>query len=67
MNMSYRKLAKEIGSFSDEQLDMSVTVYVPGVNEYYPIDQVGVNTRPNQTDVLDGGHPVLCIPDDENA
>ena len=61
MNMTYRKLAKEISQFSDEQLDLSVSVYIPEIDEYYPIDVVGVNVGTKKTDVLGNGHPVLQI------
>jgi len=62
MNMTYRKLAESIKNFSDEQKDMSVTVYVPGIDEFYPIGEV---TEENRSDVLDIGHPVLQIPNED--
>jgi hypothetical protein len=62
MNMSYRQLANATYSMTEEQKDMSVTVYVPGIDEFYPIDRIDIV---NRSDVLDIGHPVLNISNGE--
>ncbi len=58
MNMTYRQLAREIAGMAEEQKDMSVTVFVPGIDELYPVDVI---SEYNNSDVLDIGHPVLNI------
>lgn len=62
MTLTYRELKAELDKLTDEQLNMNVTVYVTGVDEYYPL--VGDYPFPTSTDecqVLDAGHPYLVI------
>ena len=58
--MNYRQL-RDILTFemTDEQLDQTATVYIPGVDEYYPLhDNLTIVC---EDDVLDKGHIVLTI------
>jgi hypothetical protein len=58
MNLTYEELAEQIARMSPEQKASNVTVFVPGVDEFYPIDVVSYITEDG---VLDAGHPVLNI------
>ena len=53
---TYRELLISLIGMKNEQLDSNITVYVPGVDEYYPAQL----TFPD-TDVLDPNHPVIAI------
>ena len=55
-HITYRELLAQL---SPEQLDQSVTVYVPSADEYYPAT---VRTA-TDTDVLDAGSAVLVAED----
>jgi hypothetical protein len=59
--MNYRELAILIATMTEEQKDQTATVYVSGVDEYYPL----VNDHPIVTstvdDVLDEGHYYMVI------
>lgn len=58
--MKYRDLLTELQLLSEEQLNQDVTVYVSGVDEYYPL----VPDYPwlfAEADVLDNDHPYLVI------
>jgi len=71
MAMTYGELANELKGLTQEQLNMTVTVYVEGVGEFYPVvsdyplvitDSNAVDTAPRAyDDVLDNGHPYLVI------
>lgn len=56
--MNYRKLARLIDSMTDEEKDMTVTIFVPGVDEYYPAT---VAYTDEECDVLDPNHPIITI------
>lgn len=62
--MTYRELHKAILDFSEEQLDMDVTVYDGGRGEYFGDGILGETTV---TDVLDNGHPVIIFDLDEDG
>lgn len=64
MNMTYAQLAEEIARMTPEQKECNVTVYVPGVDEFYPIDVVSYATP--ECDVLDPNHPILNIANGED-
>jgi len=61
MNMTYRELQAAIDKLDDEQKDCNVTVYVEGIDEFYPIKDM---TIISETGVLDAGHPVMNTPED---
>lgn len=35
--MTYRELAAQLKNFTDEELDQTISVFVPGVDEIYPV------------------------------
>ena len=51
--MTYRQL---LANLTEEQLDQTVTVYVVGINEYYPCH---LEVSDADCDVLDEGHAYL--------
>lgn len=59
--MTYRDLAEYIGNLTDEQKDSSVTIFVYGVEEYYPLMGDYPAVEAEGDDVLDDGHPYLVI------
>ena len=56
--MTYRELAAFLGTLSDEQLNMDVTVYDTQQDEYFMSGGVTIET---DTDVLDANHPVITF------
>jgi hypothetical protein len=57
--MTYKELAEYIlNDMSADQLGMDVTLFVPGVDEYYPAVLAFTDA---DCDVLDENHPVLTI------
>jgi hypothetical protein len=57
--MTYTELAEYIlNEMSADQMDMDVTLFVPGVDEYYPAVLAFTDS---DCDVLDENHPVLTI------
>ena len=61
--MTYRELAEQISTMNESQLNMDVTVYVAGLDEYYPVmDDYSLSYVDSTTiDVLDHDHPYLVI------
>lgn len=60
--MTYAELLNELEKLTPEQLHQTVTVYVSGVDEFYPV--VGDYPFPESDDtcdVLDPGHKYLVI------
>ena len=57
--MTYEQLAEEIARMTPEQKQCNVTVFIPGIDECYPIDIVSYST--SECDVLDPNHPILNI------
>jgi len=53
--MTYRKLLTALNQFSEEQLDLDVSVFMPSSDEFFS----GMSIGPLDTDVLDKGHPVI--------
>lgn len=62
--MTYRELGHKINLMSSEQRNMTVTVFVPGIEEFYPVDNISYSVE-EQQDVLDGNHPILNIRNEE--
>jgi len=61
--MTYKELAEQILEMNESQKNSNVTVFVQGIDEYFPIDTVSFSTQEN--DVLDENHPVLNIANGE--
>ncbi len=57
-NLTWRELRDIIDKFNEKQLDQTATVYVGGVDEFYPIESVKTANEEDQ-DVLDGGHKFM--------
>jgi hypothetical protein len=55
---TYREVLEALKNLSEEDLDKTATVYVRGVDEYYPIQTFGVTP---DTDVLDKDHPYFLV------
>lgn len=58
MNITYRELLNKLNSFTNEQLDMTATIYISDSNEFYGVNQLKITT---DTDVLDENHPYLSV------
>ena len=66
MNLTYAELAKQIGEMTDEQKQANVSVFIPGVDEFYPIAKVEFATEGGAADgILDEGHPILILADED--
>jgi len=63
MALTYRELIENLKALPDARLDDTVTVFVSGVNEFYPLvgDFPFVVADASINDVLDNGHPYLVI------
>ena len=59
---TYRDLRDRLCALNEEQLDQDITTYREDIDEYYPA-KISVTTP--DTDVLDPGHVVLTIKNDE--
>lgn len=60
MSKTYRHLLEELQKLTPEQLDMTATVFVPGIDEFYPVDSICYG-NPDENDVLDADHPFLTL------
>ena len=58
--MNYRQLAEYILGQPEHVQNQDVTVFVPGVDEYYP---TAIAYTDDSCDVLDDGHMVITIAD----
>ena len=56
--MTYRDLLNALDKLTDEQLDCDLSVYVPGIDEYY---EAQFDFSSEEGDVLDEGHPIFVI------
>lgn len=59
--MTYDDLAEYIRNMDPEARLQTVTVFVPGVDEYYPLDEKAPIRESFDSDVLDDGHIFLAI------
>lgn len=59
--MNYRQLAEMILEQPEEVQNQDVTLFVPGIDEYY---MATVAFTDDSCDVLDDGHMVITIADD---
>lgn len=62
--MNYRQLAEYILEQPETVQNQDVTIFVPGVNEYYPVAIVWTN---EECDVLDPEHMILTIADGDDV
>lgn len=56
--MTWEQLAQRIQQLTQEQKQQDATVYFRPLDEYYPVNQLTIET---ESDVLDAGHPVLQV------
>ena len=63
MNYTYRQLLEALLELSQEELDLSVTIYDSSREEYYPLNYTG---KTEGDDVLDSDHPIMIINDPED-
>ena len=54
--MTYADLKAILNHMSEDDLGKDATIFVPGIDEYYPVAIAWTN---ESCDVLDPGHPVL--------
>jgi hypothetical protein len=57
--MTYKELQTLLSELSDEQLNMTATVYFADADEYWAIDSPAISGEDN--DVLDADHPYLVV------
>ncbi len=57
-HLTYRELAEAINTFTEEQKDSSVTVYIKDHDEFYPLYTDTLKFGEHD-DVLDKDHPFL--------
>jgi hypothetical protein len=53
--MTWRELLDNI---PEDQRDTDVTIHIPSMDEYFPLDKIGYSPY---DDVLDEGHPFLVV------
>jgi hypothetical protein len=61
--MTYDELGEAISNMTPDERANNVTVFVPGIDEFYPIGDISHAT---DTGVLDEGHPILNIAGEED-
>lgn len=61
--MTYKELIAELQQLSEEQLNTDVTIFVRGVEEFYPAsDAIYLSTEDDDAgQVLDANHPYLMV------
>jgi hypothetical protein len=59
--MTYAELAKMISEMTSEQAGSDVTVFIRGVDEFYPLRDKNPIAFSDVDDVLDAGHPFLVV------
>jgi hypothetical protein len=60
--MTYAELKDMLKEFTDAQLEQTVTIYVSGLDEYYPlVGDYPLCESDESCDVLDPGHRYLVI------
>ena len=57
-SLTFRELAELIERLPEENKDDDVTVFVRGVDEYYPAETLRVHVG---DDILHNGHPYLTV------
>ena len=56
--MTYYELLRKLQELDSEQLELDVTVYDAGNDEYYPVTALEFDSS---SDVLDEEHPIIRI------
>jgi len=61
--VTYAELQEMLQQLTPEQMAKDVTIYIRGVDEYYPLSESDPCCLANkdETDVLDPGHPYLVV------
>ena len=61
--MTYADLLKELQQLDETQLNSDVTIFIRGVDEFYPSsDGVYFSTEEDEDgQILDAGHPYLMV------
>lgn len=61
--MTYKQLTAEIALLSPEQQNADISVYIRGVDEFYPTkDSLNFVVQGGEGDgILDKGHPFLVV------
>lgn len=59
--MTYEELADYIRNMDPEARQQTVTVFVPGADEFYPLNEKAPIRESFDSDVLDDGHIFLAI------
>lgn len=62
MYYTYRELLKALKELTEEELDMTATIYDKTFDAYMPIDNT---EKTADDDVLDANHPIIVINDPE--
>ena len=57
--MKYKQLLEQLSTLNKEQLEMDVTVYDYGTDEYFAADDFVFTS--DRCDVLDENHPVMIF------
>ena len=58
MNYTYRELLLTLSELSEDELDLTATIYDKSFEAYYPVS--GTETT-DDDDILDANHPVLIV------
>ncbi len=58
LNYTYRQLLEALQELTEDELDLSVTLYDLQREEYYPLDHCN---KTKEADVLDSDHPILIF------
>ena len=61
--MTWKQLVGEVSKLSPEQQNTDVTVFVRGVDEFYPVSDRVFTTPPPPAEscILDANHPYLQV------
>lgn len=60
MHLTWKQLEKAISKMDSVRKQDNVAVYVPDMDEFFPVDDIYTSGEDN--DVLDLGHKYLMIP-----
>jgi hypothetical protein len=64
--MTYRELLAILQKLEEDQLDVDVTVGLHFTEEAYPVKSVEIVEEDSDfEDILDYGHPIIIVNDDE--
>lgn len=57
-NLTYKELLEKISKMTEEQKNMTVTVFLKMENEYYPVGDI---IQCEDLLILDADHPILVV------